>query len=158
MSSAEHRPNDEARNDRMRERFQGIYQDEVAFNRLLGLRITRWDAEGVTMEIPFRKDLSAHRETFHGGVVASLVDTAAGAAVMAGHDFTLGSRMSTVSMSISYIAIAPGEGLTATAACTRRGRNLQYVHVLVSSTGTGKPLAEGVVVCNTAERTRPAPS
>ena len=87
-------------------------------------------------------------------MLASLVDAAAGAAVMAGHDFTRGSRMSTVSMSVSFIAIAPGEGLRATAACTRRGRNLQYVHVLVSSSDSGKSLAEGVVVCNTAERTR----
>jgi uncharacterized protein (TIGR00369 family) len=141
----------------MRERFRSIHQDQVAFNQLLGVRITRWSPQGVRMEVPFRQDLSAHTDTFHGGVLASLVDASAGSAVMAGHDFSKGSRMSTVSLSVNFIAIAPGEGLVADAVCTRRGRNLQYVHVVVSSSEGGKTLAEAVVVCQTADRVRSSP-
>lgn len=142
------------RNAVMGERSRAIHQDQVAFNRLLGVRITRWSPDGVRMEVPFRDELSAHTDTFHGGVLASLVDASAGSAVMAGHDFARGSRMSTVSLSINFIAIAPGEGLVADAVCTRRGRNLQYVHVVVSSSEGGKTLAEAVVVCHTADRIR----
>ena len=158
MNAPEEPARDEVRNARLRERFRAVHQDEVAFNRLLGVRIEKWGPDGVTMTIPFREDLSAHAQTFHGGVLASLVDAAAGAAVMAGHDFTHGSRMSTVSMSMNFIAIAPGEGLTANAACTRRGRNMQYLHVVVSSSETHKSLAEAVVVCHTAQHSRPHPA
>jgi uncharacterized protein (TIGR00369 family) len=148
-------PSDERRNEELRARFRGIYQDEVAFNRLLGLRIRDWNGEGVTFEIPFRDDLTSHPSTFHGGVLATLVDAAAGGAVLAGHDFAFGSRMSTVSMSINFISAAPKEGLTATAACTRRGGSLHYVHVVVTSSETHKTVAEGVVVCKTSGRSKP---
>src|SRR5688500_13030081 len=86
------------RNDRLRARFRGIYQDEVAFNGLLGMQITRWEPDGVVIEVPFRNDLSSHPSVFHGGVVATLIDTAASGAVLAGHDFAHGSLMSTVNM------------------------------------------------------------
>jgi uncharacterized protein (TIGR00369 family) len=147
-------PADDRRNQELRARFRKIYQDEVAFNRLIGLRVRDWNIEGVTFEIPFRDDLTSHPSTFHGGVLATLVDAAAGGAVLAGHDFAFGSRMSTVSMSISFISAAPEEGLVATAVCTRRGGSLHYVHVVVSSSETNKPVAEGVVVCKTTGRSK----
>jgi uncharacterized protein (TIGR00369 family) len=142
------------RNTEMRDRFRHIYQDEVAFNGLIGMSITRWDPEGVEIEVPFRADLSSHAGTFHGGVVATLIDAAAGGAVLAGHDFAHGSRLSTASMTVHYLSAAPGEGLVARARCTRRGRNLNYVHVLVESSDTGKLLAEGMATCNMASRRR----
>jgi uncharacterized protein (TIGR00369 family) len=156
MTHAGESPSDEARNDELRTRFRGIYQDEVAFNRLIGLRIQEWDTRGVRFEVPFRHDLTSHLSTFHGGVLATLVDAAAGGAVLAGHDFAFGSRMSTVSMTVNFIASAPGEGLVARAECTRRGRNLHHVHVIVTSSKTQKTLAEGVVVCTT-QRSKPKP-
>jgi uncharacterized protein (TIGR00369 family) len=155
MTDAAERSGDQGRNDELRKRFRGIYQDEVAFNRLIGLRIREWSIEGVVFEVPFRDDLTSHSSTFHGGVLATLVDAAAGGAVLAGHDFAFGSRMSTVSMSINFISSAPREGLVATASCTRRGRSLHYVHVVVTSSETRKTVAEGVVVCNTSGRSKP---
>jgi uncharacterized protein (TIGR00369 family) len=146
------------RNEELRARFRHIYQDEVAFNKTIGMSITRWEPEGVQFEVPFRRDLSSHADTFHGGVLATLIDAAAGGAVLAGHDFAKGSRLSTVSMTVHYLSSAPGEGLVARARCTRRGRNLNYVHVTVESTESGKLLAEGMVTCNMTSRRAGPPS
>ena len=124
----------------------------MAFNRLIGVSITRWDPDGVEFEVPFRDDLSSHTDIFHGGVLATLIDSAAGGAVLAGHDFANGSRLSTVSMTVNYLSAAPGEALVARARCTRRGRNLNYVYVTVTSDVSGKLLAEGLVTCNMTSR------
>jgi uncharacterized protein (TIGR00369 family) len=105
------------RNSELRTRFRHIYQNEVAFNALIGMSITRWDPDGVRFEVPFRDELSSHADTFHGGVVATLIDAAAGGAVLAGHDFAHGSRLSTVSMTVHYLSAGPGEGLVAQARC-----------------------------------------
>ena len=142
------------RNAELRARFRHIYQDEVAFNALVGISITRWDPDGVRFEVPFRDDLSSHADTFHGGVLATLIDAAAGGAVLAGHDFAHGSRLSTVSMTVHYLSAAPGEALVAEARCSRRGRNLNSVHVVVTSAQSAKLVAEGMVVCNMTSRTR----
>ncbi len=142
------------RNDELRARFRQVYQDEVEFNVLIGMRITRWEPDGVVFMVPFRDQLSSHASTFHGGVLASLVDSAAGGAVLAGHDFANGSRLSTVNMAVNFMAIAPGEGLVARAVCTRRGRSLNFVHVVVSSSESDKTLAEGMVTCNVGSRNR----
>jgi uncharacterized protein (TIGR00369 family) len=148
-------PVDQAnRNAELRARFRRIYQDEVAFNALIGMSITRWDPDGVRFEVPFRADLSSHADTFHGGVVATLIDATAGGAVLAGHDFAHGSRLSTVSMTVHYLSAAPGEALVAEARCSRRGRNLNSVHVVVTSAQSAKLVAEGMVVCNMTSRTR----
>src|SRR5207245_4365536 len=45
---------------------------------------------------------------FHGGVVSALLDTTATGAVMAGHDFAKGSRLTTISLSVQYLSVAPG--------------------------------------------------
>ena len=143
-----------ARNEELRARFRHVYQDEVPFNGLIGMKVTRWDVDGVRFEVPFRDELASHAETFHGGVLAALIDAAAGGAVLAGHDFANGSRLSTVGMTVHYLSAAPREDLVAEAVCTRRGRNLNYVHVDVVSSETRKPLAEGLVTCNMTSRTR----
>jgi uncharacterized protein (TIGR00369 family) len=143
-----------ARNDELRARFRHVYEDEVPFNALIGMRVTRWGPDGVRFEVPFRAELASHADTFHGGVLSTLIDAAAGGAVLAGHDFANGSRLSTVSMTVHYLSAAPGEDLVADAVCTRRGRNLNYVHVDVVSSESRKPLAEGLVTCNMTSRTR----
>src|SRR5262249_3877368 len=126
--------------------------DEVRFNALIGMSITRWEPDGVRFEVPFRDELSSHADTFHGGVVATLIDVAAGGAVLAGHDFAHGSRLLTVSMMVNYLSVVFGDGLVAEARCSRRGRNLNSVHVVVQSARSARRVAEGLVVVNMTKR------
>lgn len=130
--------------------FRHHFQDRVAFNKACGVRITTWHGGGATFELDVRDDLTAHPGVFHGGVVSALIDTAGTGAVVAGHDFTRGSRVTTVSLTVNYLSVAPGEGIVAEARCTRRGRSNHYAEVHVFSATSRKLVAQGLVTCNIA--------
>lgn len=138
-----------------RERLRRHWQESIPFNRLCGVTVVRWDPDGVDLAMAFDDRLSSHRDVLHGGALATLIDTAGSAAVMAGHDFNHGSRLATVSMAVQYLSVAPGEDVVAEARCTRRGRQIHHAEVAVRSLG-GKQLAQGLVTVNIAgERSNP---
>ncbi|MFE7840472.1 PaaI family thioesterase [Streptomyces sp. NPDC057474] len=124
--------------------FRVRWERGVAFNRRCRIRVTRWDAEAVEIVLPYTESLSAHEDVFHGGVISALIDTAGSGAVIAGHDFTKGSRLSTVSMSVQYLAPARGHEAVAYARCVRRGHRLHFADVDVMT--DGRVCARGQVV------------
>jgi len=125
--------------------FRERWELGVRFNRMCRMRVLRWDEAGVVMALPYAEPLSAHEGVFHGGVVSALIDTAGGGAVMAGHDFTKGSRMSTVSLTVQYLVPAQGPEITAYASCVRRGGRIHHAEVEVRDRG-GQLCARGQVV------------
>ena len=135
---------------RRRAWFREHWQHGVAFNAHCGITVRRWDPDGIEMHLPFADHLSAHNGIFHGGVISALIDTAGCGAVAAGHDFNLGSRITTISLAVQYFSVAPGEGALAKARCTRRGRQVNFADVTVYSDVTEKPLAQGLVSVNAA--------
>jgi uncharacterized protein (TIGR00369 family) len=146
------------RQDEIREWFRKHWQEEVAFSRLCGFEIVDFTPEVVRVRAAFRPELSAHEKIFHGGVLATLIDTTGSGAVIAGHDYSLGTRLTTVSMSVQYLSVAPGEDIVAEGRCTRRGRSLNFAQVVVSS-ASGKRLAEGMLTVNiSGHREGPPPA
>ena len=133
----------------LRAYFRHHFQERVAFNKACGVRVTRWEGDDATFELPLREDLTAHPTVFHGGVVATLIDTCGTGAVLAGHDFRKGSRITTVALSVNYLSAAPGESLVAEARCTRRGRSTHYAEVHAYASESRKLLAQGLLTCNT---------
>ncbi len=131
------------------------WQDGVPFNKACGMEITRWDADGVTIEMPAADWLMNSLGMFHGGAVAALCDTAASGAVMAGHD-PGGGRLSTISMTVQYLAPASGR-LRAEARCTKRGRQVSFAEVTVTNPD-GLPVAQAVVSVTLAPRRPPDPA
>ena len=136
---------DAERLERRRSWFRAHWQDEVAFNRLCGLRITRWNPEGAEAILPFADKLTAHEDILHGGVIAALIDTMGSGAVMAGHDYDSGTRSMTVSLTVNYLSVAPRQDLVASARVTKRGRLMSFAEVEVRGAETGKPVAQGLV-------------
>ena len=128
-----------------REWFRRHWEHGVAFNQHVGIRIQRWDAESVEFFLPYADHLSAHSGIFHGGVVAALLDTCSTGAVMAGHDFTRGSRLTTITMSVQYLSVAPGEDLLAVGRCTRRGSSVHFAEAVATGAASGKELARAQV-------------
>jgi len=126
--------------------FRDHFEHGVAYNRDLGLSIVRYDADGVEFHLPYRDRLSAHDGVFHGGVVAALLDTTSNAAVFAGHDFAKGSRISTVSMSVTYAAPARCEVLVARGCCRHRGGRLHFADVDAYAGPDGQLVATAQVV------------
>jgi uncharacterized protein (TIGR00369 family) len=153
-----------AEQDRFRANFRAHWEGTVPFNVFSGLRIDRWDVDGVECFIKLRHELSAHKGMLHGGVLAGLIDTCGSGAVMAGHDYELGSRLSTVNLSVQYLSAAPGEDVRAEGRCVRRGRALHFAEARVLSATSNKLLATGQVTVSitghhptlTSESTGPA--
>lgn len=130
--------------------FREHWQRGVAFNAFAGISVEQWDADAVALRLPYRRELSAHDGIFHGGVVAAVIDTCASGAVMAGHDFTKGSRLTTISLSVQYFSVAPGEDLRATGVCLRRGRTVHFAEAKVCGWTSGKVVASGQVAVSVA--------
>jgi uncharacterized protein (TIGR00369 family) len=73
----------------------------MPFNKLLGIRIVRRHADGVTIQCKLREDLLNIAGAVHGGVLASMADTAMGIAL---HNHFGGRRpVTTTDLKINYL-------------------------------------------------------
>lgn len=134
--------------------FEEHWRKHVPFNVELGLDITQWEPGFVRARVPYQAKLSAHDGIFHGGVLSSAIDAIAGGSVVAGHDFTLGSRFTTVTMTISFMSVAKGDEIIIEGTCLRRGRRLNFARGTVLGVD-GTLIAEGMItVSASGERPR----
>lgn len=119
-----------------------LIDDEIPFNRVLGLRV-RDVAHGMAvLEIPFRAELIGDRErpALHGGVVSALADTCGGAAVWTAvgpHD-----RVSTIDLRVDYLRPGRAETLVASGHVLRVGNRVGVVNIVVTHDGDPQPIAE----------------
>jgi uncharacterized protein (TIGR00369 family) len=127
-----------------RERALNFQFTRVPAITLLGMQLESWDETSARVRLPFREQASNGGGSPHGGIVASLLDTAGAAAIWAGHDFSRGTRGATVSLAINYLGAATNEDLIAEARCTKRGRDMHFAAISVTS-DSGKPIADGVI-------------
>jgi uncharacterized protein (TIGR00369 family) len=140
-----------------REWFREHWAHGIPFNEHCDIEVRRWDDEAVELFLPYAEALSAHAGIFHGGVVAALLDTTGSGAVMAGHDFAKGSRLITISLSVQYLSVVPGEDLLATGWCTRRGRSVHFAQAQACGAVSGKVVATGQVAVSIAGERPGAP-
>jgi uncharacterized protein (TIGR00369 family) len=126
-----------------RERMRAVMVG-TRFIKMLGTVVEEWGGGGVRLRVPFADHLTNDGREYHGGVIASLMDTAGAAAVWAGHDFDRGLRASTVSMTVNYTGRARGD-LVATARCVKRGRDTHFSEIQVHDP-EGTLVATGTLV------------
>lgn len=113
----------------------------------LGIVIERYEPDDVTIRLPFRADLTNDGTYFHGGVIASVMDTAGAAAAWSNHDFEKGMRASTVAMSIQYTGAAKCCDLLCHARTTRRRKELTFTEITATD-------ADGNVVAHAVQTYR----
>ena len=114
-----------------------LFEETIAFNRTLGLRITAIAADHVTGSLAMRPDLIGHRghQRLHGGVISATLDAMAGLAVMAAigarhmdepssRRMQRFSRLGTVDMRIDYLRQGIGERFTLSAQVLRLGSRI----------------------------------
>jgi uncharacterized protein (TIGR00369 family) len=106
---------------------------KVDIIRHLELELISWNAEEARVRMPCTPRSDNGSGTPLGGVIATLIDVAGAAAVWAGHDFSLGRKHATISLSIDFIGSGRGEDLLATGRCLRRHRDLTFVSIEVRS-------------------------
>ncbi len=58
--------------------------------------------------------------------------------------------ITTISLSVHYLSVAPGEDLLATGRCTRRGRSVHFAQAQACGAVSGKVVATGQVVVSIA--------
>lgn len=109
----------------------------------LGLIVERYQPDEVSVRLPFRDDLTNDGRTYHGGVVATTLDTAGALAAWSNHDFDRGIRAATVSLSVQYIASSDRSDLICHGRAVRRVRELIFTEITASDPG-GKLLAQGL--------------
>ena len=119
---------------------QGL-SDEVPFHTRLGLRVARTEA-GVTFDADVGDEYVVDGKTgaIHGGIVASLLDTAATFALIAqsGHDWL------TVDLRIDYLRPSRSGALTVKGEVVRAGRSIGRARAeLTDRTGTLSATAIG---------------
>lgn len=127
---------------RRREVLAGLMMG-TPFVSSLGLRVERFEADDVLLRLPFAARLTNDGQTLHGGVVASLLDTAGAAAAWSAHDLRAGIRGSTVALSVQYVRAARGTDLLARGTTVRRARELVFVEVHATDP-SGEPIAHAV--------------
>ena len=117
--------------DDQRSRRQAVadLMPKTPFLGWLGIVFDRYDPDEVTIRLPFRADLTNDGIVYHGGVVASVIDTAGAAAAWSNHDFDRGSKASTVSMTVNYVGSCRQSDLVCTARTVRRARELIFLEI-----------------------------
>jgi uncharacterized protein (TIGR00369 family) len=88
----------------------------------IGASITTVQPGRVTIEVPFREDLTQQHGFLHGGIVASIADSACGYAAL-----TLmppDAAVLTVESKVNFVAPAKGSRLIANGRVTKPGRTL----------------------------------
>jgi uncharacterized protein (TIGR00369 family) len=120
---------------------------KTPFIAAIGLVFERYEPDDVVVRVPFRADLTNDGTFYHGGVIASAIDTAGAAAAFSNHDFTKGSRASTIAMSIQYVGACRQSDLLCLARTVRRGKELTFTEITATD-------ADGNVVAHAVQTYR----
>ena len=113
----------------------------------LGIVFDRYEPDDVTLRVPFREDLTNDGTYYHGGVIASVIDTAGAAAAWSNHDFAKGTRASTISMSVQYVGACKRSDLLCHARTVRRGKELTFTEITATD-------ADGAIVAHAVQTYR----
>ncbi len=113
----------------------------------LGIVIERYEPDEAILRLPFRPDLTNDGSYYHGGVIASVLDTAGAAAAWSNHDFNKGQRASTVAMSVQYVGACRKADLICHARAVRRGKELTFTEITATD-------PEGTVVAHALQTYR----
>jgi len=132
-----------------------LFEQRIAFNHVLGLRIGRVTAERVEGQLEMRPELIGHytHQRLHGGVISATLDAMAGLAIMA----AIGARhmdekpmermlrfgkLGTIDLRIDYLRPATGERFELSGEVLRLGSRVATTRMAFSDAG-GQLLATG---------------
>jgi uncharacterized protein (TIGR00369 family) len=113
----------------------------------LGIVFDRYEPDDVVLRLPFRDDLTNDGVFYHGGVIASVIDSAGAAAAWSNHDFNRGVRASTVGMTVQYVGACKKSDLICSARTVKRGKELIFTDITATD-------AEGTVVAHAVQTYR----
>ena len=113
----------------------------------LGIVIERFEPDEASIRLPFREDLTNDGTYYHGGVIASVIDTTGALAAWSNHDFDKGARASTIAMSVQYVGACKRSDLLCHARAVRRGKELTFTEITATD-------ADGALVAHAVQTYR----
>jgi len=119
-----------------------LFIGDIPHIRAMNMRVEHMDVDGVTMVLPYSKDLIGDPETgrLHGGAVTTLIDSVAGLAVLAAMPNP--GPIATLDLRIDYLRPArPGLPLRAHANCFRLARQIAFVRASAYHDGHSDAIA-----------------
>jgi uncharacterized protein (TIGR00369 family) len=114
------------------------------FANHVGLRLASLGPDEATLEIDYDESLATLGDVVHGGVISTLIDTAAAAAAWSTPDGSVPSAGTTVGLTVELLRAARGTDLRAVARVVKRGRSLCFIDAEVTDPG-GDLVAKGLV-------------
>ena len=97
----------------------------VPFGKLLGIKLDAIEPGEATLSLQIRDDFKQNAGVVHGGVIASLIDTATAFAILP--LLNAGERTTTVDLTISYLRPLTAGSMLARAKVLRAGKRLIVV-------------------------------
>lgn len=131
-----------------------FFEEQIPFNRLLGMRVADLAAGAATLRVPHHPTLvgDPFRPAIHGGVLSALADAAGGLAVFTavGAD----DKVSTLDMRVDYLRPArTDQDLRAVASLLRMGNRVAVVEVRILQDDDSLVIARATAVYNIVRRT-----
>ena len=114
------------------------------FAKHVGLRGVSLEPDEATLEIEYDEKLATLGDVVHGGVISTLVDTAAAAAAWSTPDGSVPGAGTTVGLTVEFLRAARGTDLRAAGRVVKRGRSLCFVDAEVTD-ADGDLVAKGIV-------------
>ncbi|WP_300675114.1 thioesterase family protein [Desulfoluna sp.] len=117
-----------------------FYENQMPFNKLIGMKMERLDLETAVVKIAMKDELvgNAHKDILHGGVIASALDFTGGVIAQLSvikkmkhatpEELTRRlTRMGTIDMRVDYIRPGKGDYFTVTGELLRLGNKVAVV-------------------------------
>jgi uncharacterized protein (TIGR00369 family) len=95
---------------------------KMPFNNLIGIKLTRVHPDGVTIQCTLKPEIMNGAGMLHGGVTATLADSAVGIAIM--RHFNGQRKITTVELKVNYFRPILAGKVTAQARLRRIGNHL----------------------------------
>lgn len=109
-------------------------EEDHGYLSWLGTTVEEFHADSVTLQVPFDEKLTnpTSPPTMHGGIAATLIDTAGGVALRPSLDDPIGGGVATITLNVNYLRRAAGD-VTATAEVIRAGNSVGVSQATVLS-------------------------
>ena len=117
-----------------REMVQSYIDEQHGYLSWLGVTVEQFDASSITLSVPYDEKLTNTTDppTIHGGIAATLVDTAGGMALRPSLEDPWNGGVATINLNVNYLRRASGD-LLAHAEVIRAGDSVGVSEVTVES-------------------------
>ena len=136
----------------MQETLRRVFEENVPFNRVLGLRVESIDPDAPKLRFDMRPDLigNPRRQILHGGVIAAVLDVAAGFAIhlavstnrIENSDTGQFPTIGTIDLRVDYLRPGRGKYFIAAGRVVRLGNRVAVAHTELEN-DAGELIATG---------------